>query len=177
MDFGLKGKVAMVAGASRGLGFAVARGLAAEGAHVSISSRGEAAIAAAGDRIARETGAAVLATAVDVRSAESLADWQAGWSRDGRVLGIWTADSVGSSWGRLTVLAIDPTTGAVADTDPLLPTTLARRGFSLGNDRVAWVAPSSSNVDGELRLRAWTSDGVGGLRVVSPEQEEVLPAF
>ena len=32
MDLGLKGKVAMVAGASRGLGFAVARALVDEGA-------------------------------------------------------------------------------------------------------------------------------------------------
>jgi hypothetical protein len=112
----------------------------------------------------------------DLRSAP-VADWQGGWSPDGRVLGIWIADSAGSSWGRLTVLAIDPETGAIAEGDPLLPTTMARRGFSIGSDRVAWVAPSEDNVDGELRIRAWTSDGVGGLRVVSPEQEEVLPAF
>ena len=51
MDLGLKGKVAMVAGASRGLGYAVARGLAAEGAKVSISSREEGKI---GDAAARE---------------------------------------------------------------------------------------------------------------------------
>ena len=38
MDLGLKGKVAMVGGASRGLGFAVAEALASEGAHVSIAS-------------------------------------------------------------------------------------------------------------------------------------------
>jgi hypothetical protein len=112
----------------------------------------------------------------DQRSS-AVADWHAGWSPDGRVLGIWIADSVGSTWGRLTVLAIDPETGRVAQDDPLLGTTLARRGFSLGADRVAWVAPSDDNVDGELRLRAWTSDGVGGLRVISPEQEGVLPAF
>ncbi len=112
----------------------------------------------------------------DSRSAP-VADWQAGWSPDGRVLGIWIADSVGSTWGRLTVLAIDPETGQVVTGEPLLRTTLARRGFSLGTDRVVWVAPSDTNVDGELRLRAWTSDGVGGLRVVSPEQEGVLPAF
>ena len=34
MDLGLKGKVAMVAGASRGLGYAVAEALAQEGAHL-----------------------------------------------------------------------------------------------------------------------------------------------
>jgi 3-oxoacyl-[acyl-carrier protein] reductase len=32
MDLGLKGKIALVAGASKGLGYAVARALAAEGA-------------------------------------------------------------------------------------------------------------------------------------------------
>jgi len=75
VDLGLKGKVAMVAGASRGLGFAVARALAGEGAHVSISSRHEAAIADAGKRIAAETYMDALAVAVDVRSADSLAAW------------------------------------------------------------------------------------------------------
>ena len=69
MDLGLKGKVAMVAGASRGLGYAVARGLAAEGVSVSISSRDEPAIADAARRIGAETGSPTLGTAVDVRKA------------------------------------------------------------------------------------------------------------
>jgi 3-oxoacyl-[acyl-carrier protein] reductase len=75
MDLGLKGKVAMVAGASRGLGYAVARALAAEGVRVSMSSRSEQAIAAAGKRIAAETSNEALALPVDVRSADSLASW------------------------------------------------------------------------------------------------------
>jgi 3-oxoacyl-[acyl-carrier protein] reductase len=76
MDLGLKGKVAMVAGASRGLGFAVARTLAAEGAAVSISSREAGAIARAGAAITAETGAPVLAHAADVRSAAALGEWR-----------------------------------------------------------------------------------------------------
>ena len=44
MDLGLTNKVAMVGGASKGLGFAVARALAAEGAHVAIAARDEDAI-------------------------------------------------------------------------------------------------------------------------------------
>ena len=44
MELGLKNKVAMVGGASKGLGFAVARALAAEGAQVSIASRDAEAI-------------------------------------------------------------------------------------------------------------------------------------
>jgi 3-oxoacyl-[acyl-carrier protein] reductase len=67
--------VAMVAGASRGLGFAVARALAKEGVHVSISSRDADAIAAAGARIEQETGGEVLAMPVDVRSAEAIERW------------------------------------------------------------------------------------------------------
>jgi 3-oxoacyl-[acyl-carrier protein] reductase len=75
MDLGLTGKAAMVAGASRGLGFAVARALAKEGVQISISSRNPEAIAAAGLRIERETGVQVLAMPVDVRSAEDIAGW------------------------------------------------------------------------------------------------------
>jgi 3-oxoacyl-[acyl-carrier protein] reductase len=75
MDLGLKGKVAMVAGASRGLGYAVARALAAEGVHVSMSSRNEQAIVDAGKRVTTETGIETLAVPVDVRSADSLAVW------------------------------------------------------------------------------------------------------
>jgi 3-oxoacyl-[acyl-carrier protein] reductase len=71
MDLGLTGKVAMVAGASRGLGYAVAEALAREGAKVSIASRDEQAIAAAAARI----GGDVLAVPVEVRSADAIRHW------------------------------------------------------------------------------------------------------
>jgi len=75
MDLGLKGKVAMVAGASRGLGYAVAKGLAAEGALVSMSSRNEESIRAAAAKIGAETGAEPFAHPLDVRSGESIQAW------------------------------------------------------------------------------------------------------
>src|SRR6476661_519071 len=75
MNLGLNSKVAMVAGASRGLGFAVARALAREGAKVSLSSRNPEAASAAADQIRAETGADILALAADVRSADALANW------------------------------------------------------------------------------------------------------
>jgi 3-oxoacyl-[acyl-carrier protein] reductase len=71
MDLGLTGKVAMVSGASRGLGFAVAQALAAEGAILSVSSRNEGAIKAA----AAKLGPQALATAADVKSADAIQHW------------------------------------------------------------------------------------------------------
>jgi 3-oxoacyl-[acyl-carrier protein] reductase len=75
MNLGLTNKVAMVAGASRGLGYAVARALAEEGAQVSIASRNADAVAAAGRKIEEETGARVLAVATDVSSAQAIEQW------------------------------------------------------------------------------------------------------
>ena len=47
MDFGLQGRVALVTGASRGIGFGIAQALAAEGAKVAVSSRSQERIEAA----------------------------------------------------------------------------------------------------------------------------------
>lgn len=51
MDLGLKDRRAFVAAASKGLGFGCAQALAGEGAKVFVSSRSEAQISAAADRI------------------------------------------------------------------------------------------------------------------------------
>jgi 3-oxoacyl-[acyl-carrier protein] reductase len=74
MDLGLKGKVAMVSGASRGLGFAVAEALAREGAIVSISSSNQPSIDDAARRIS-SLSAQVMGSVVDVRNADQIATW------------------------------------------------------------------------------------------------------
>src|SRR5450756_177803 len=73
MDLGLRNKTAMVGGASKGLGFAVARALAAEGARVSIASRDADAIKRAADTISRETGGDAFAVAADLSQADAIA--------------------------------------------------------------------------------------------------------
>lgn len=75
MDLGLKGKVALVAAASKGLGFGVARALAAEGAKVSICSRNAAEIEAAAQKLRDETGAEVIANACDVTKPADIQTW------------------------------------------------------------------------------------------------------
>src|SRR5664279_1937617 len=76
MDLGIEGKVAMVAAASQGLGFAIAQALAAEGARVSIAARNPQTIGAAAARIAQQTGAQVMGSVADVASAEAIEAWQ-----------------------------------------------------------------------------------------------------
>jgi 3-oxoacyl-[acyl-carrier protein] reductase len=65
----------MVAAASQGLGFAIAKALAAEGARVSIAARKEETIRAAAERIAEQTGAEVSWSVADVGSAEAIDAW------------------------------------------------------------------------------------------------------
>lgn len=69
MDLGLKGKVALVTAASKGMGKACALGLAAEGARVVMCARTESDLRAAADEVRRQTGAAVEAMRADVTKA------------------------------------------------------------------------------------------------------------
>lgn len=66
MDLGLRGKVAIVAAASKGLGFAAASELAREGAEVAICARTAADLERAASAIGQETGRAVFWQALDV---------------------------------------------------------------------------------------------------------------
>lgn len=71
MDLGLKGKRALVTGSTAGIGFATARALAAEGAHVTVNGRTETRTAAAVDRLKSEMPTAVVrGIAADLSGAE-----------------------------------------------------------------------------------------------------------
>jgi 3-oxoacyl-[acyl-carrier protein] reductase len=70
VDLGLAGKVAVVYGASRGLGRAAAEALAREGVRVAIVARHEAPLADAAAAIRHATNAEVVPFACDVSNAE-----------------------------------------------------------------------------------------------------------
>jgi 3-oxoacyl-[acyl-carrier protein] reductase len=71
MDFGLQGKVAMVAAASKGIGLAIAKELAAEGCHISICGRTEETLEEAAAEIGEDTRSYVA----DVSLLEDLEWW------------------------------------------------------------------------------------------------------
>jgi 3-oxoacyl-[acyl-carrier protein] reductase len=86
MDLGLKGKVALIAAASRGLGRAVAEELAAEGAALIICSRKAETIEQTAKEITAATGADILGLPCDVSDADDVARLvRSGLERFGRI--------------------------------------------------------------------------------------------
>ena len=75
MDFQIEGKVFMVAAASKGLGFGIARELARNGATVCIASRTKTEIEKAAEILRKETGATIHASVFDAANSESIQNW------------------------------------------------------------------------------------------------------
>lgn len=89
MDLGLKDKVMMVAASSMGLGFAIARNLALEGARLSIASRGHKHIENAGEDIRKESGREVFTSTMDMSDPDSIEAWvKATVNQYGRIDGV-----------------------------------------------------------------------------------------
>ncbi|MEE9593709.1 MAG: SDR family oxidoreductase [Thermoplasmata archaeon] len=78
MDLGLRGKAALVAAASQGLGKAIAWELAREGARVAMCSRDEGRIRAAAEAIREDTGAEVLPFVCDLTQEDEVSAFVAG---------------------------------------------------------------------------------------------------
>lgn len=92
MDLGLQDKTALVAASSKGLGYGIAKALAADGAKVSLCSRSADEVAAAADTIARDYGVQTLASACDVRVAADIQAW---------------VDKTVAAWGAIDCLVVN----------------------------------------------------------------------
>jgi len=112
MDLGLKGKVALVTGASRGIGRAIARALAEEGARVSLCARTPDALEQTAADL-RAAGHEVFAMPADVTDLAQITAWV------GR-----TAEH----WGGLDIL-VNNAGGAVVGTLATLPDSAWQESF------------------------------------------------
>jgi len=103
MHLGLTGKVALVAGACKGLGFGVARALARDGAHVSICSRDDDSVNKAVEKLKTVTDADVIGVSCDVQQTESIQQW---------------VDATVAKWGKIDALLVNaggPPSGSFKD--------------------------------------------------------------
>ncbi len=73
MDLGLEGRAAVITGASKGIGKAIARGLAEEGVRVALIARTGAVLEATAEEIRAATAVEVLALPTDIRDAGAVA--------------------------------------------------------------------------------------------------------
>ncbi len=73
MDLGIKGRTALVAGASRGLGKACALALAREGVDLAVVARTRDVLARTGEEIAQATGVSVATVVADLTTADGRA--------------------------------------------------------------------------------------------------------
>lgn len=73
MDMLLKNKVALITGASRGLGAATAMAIAEEGASLALSARDAAALETQADKIASKTGVKVISIPADLTGPDAAA--------------------------------------------------------------------------------------------------------
>jgi 3-oxoacyl-[acyl-carrier protein] reductase len=72
MELGLKGRAALVTGASKGIGRAIAQGLASEGVNLVLLARGKDALEATAADIRARYGVTAVAAAADITSTDSV---------------------------------------------------------------------------------------------------------
>ncbi|BBQ02076.1 3-ketoacyl-ACP reductase (plasmid) [Burkholderia sp. SFA1] len=100
MDLELKGLKAIVTGGTKGIGLAIARTLASEGADVAICARDEASVAATASALSELSGARASGAAVDVS--------------DGAALKAWV-ERVGAEWGGLDIVVANVSALAIGN--------------------------------------------------------------
>lgn len=122
MELGLKGKVAIITGATEGIGKSTAEVLAREGAKVAICSRRPAAVEATVAEL-KAAGADVLGLAADVSKPEDV----------GRLV-----DATVQRFGRIDILVNNAGT--------------SKRGSFMENDDSVWAADFELKVFGAIRL-------------------------
>ncbi|MEA3052116.1 MAG: hypothetical protein QOG72_1019 [Sphingomonadales bacterium] len=182
----LTGRIALVTGASRGIGAAIAEALAASGAHVVLTARSAADLELAEERIHQAGGTATIAP-LDLIETDSIAKLAAAiaqrWDRlDLLVLNAATLGSLspvaeidGKEFSRVLTLNVLANQALIAGFDPLLRKSEAGRLIavtsSVGSQpRAYWGAYGASKAALETLALAYAQE----VRNLSPVRVAVL---
>jgi len=170
----LAGKLALVTGASRGIGAATAQALAAQGAHVVLVARSIKALEEVEDRIHEAGGSATIAP-VDLTDAESLAKLAAAVRERWEALDVLVLNAAmlgsltpvehidGKEYGRVLALNLLANQALIAAFDPMLRKAeradVVALTSSVGSEpRAFWGAYGSSKAALETLLGAYADE-------------------
>jgi NAD(P)-dependent dehydrogenase (short-subunit alcohol dehydrogenase family) len=182
----LEGRLALVTGASRGIGAATAEALAAAGAHVVLAARTAADLEAAEDRIHRAGGSATIAP-LDLIETDSIAKLATAieqrWGKldilmlNAATLGTLTpvAQIDGKEFSRVLTLNLLAAQALIAGFDPLLRKSEAGRLLALTSSvgrhpRAYWGAYGASKAALETLALAYAEE----VRNVSPVRVAIV---
>jgi hypothetical protein len=129
------------------------------------------------DSIGRDSSAAADPQPLLPESESPVRDWEVRWDPSGRYLGAWVADPLSPGLGRLTLLAINRTTGRIdPDHKPVLRDAPALPGFAIGDGRIAWATPPGQDGEGSrLLVLAWKGPDAGRVRSdPAHSQEDII---
>jgi NAD(P)-dependent dehydrogenase (short-subunit alcohol dehydrogenase family) len=171
----LAGRIALVTGASRGIGHACALALAGAGAHVIATARSQGGLEALDDEIRARTGARATLVPMDLVEADGadplgLAIHQRHGRLDilvhaGAILGGLTpvAHIDPPAWGRAVAVNLTSTYRLIRSMEPLLRQSQAGRAIFLtsgvaARPRAFWGAYAATKAGVEALVRCWADE-------------------
>ena len=96
------------------------------------------------------------------------------WDVTGSWLAVWIADPDAGSFGRLSLIHVDPATGHIDRPTGAPQDVAALPGFSIADGRLAWATPPGQGGEGSrVQIVAWTAESVGSVET-APERDVVV---
>lgn len=100
-------------------------------------------------------------------------EWDVRWDPTGRFVGVWIADPLMPTIGRLSLVAIDRDGRVDASARPSLKNVPARPGFAIGDGRLAWATADGQDGEGSrLTVLAWKGPDAGRIRTEAAAPNE-----
>jgi hypothetical protein len=112
------------------------------------------------------TADASLATAAatQVIAEGPVSEFDVRWDESGTWLAVWVADGTDGTVGRLSLIHVDPATGAMDRPVGAPQDVTALPGFSIEEGRLAWATPPGQGGEASrVQIVAWKNDTVGAV--------------